>query len=237
MPVHLYGRLVEPDDLKTLADRYNAIIVEDAAQAHGAISHGRRAGTLGQVAAFSFYPGKNLGAFGDAGAVVTNDDQIAAKVKALREHGQIAKNVHQFLGDTARLDALQACVLRKKLPLIDGWNQQRISAAEKIYNALEDKIDFVAPAFDGQHVYHLLVILMNDRDRQIEKLKESGVQCGCHYPYAINEMECFKGYAFAEQRFANAEKIARECISLPIFPGITEEEIQGIITGVENVIR
>src|SRR5262245_15355522 len=184
MPVHLYGQVADMSALMQLASRHDLRVIEDAAQAHGARRDGRLAGTSGLAGAFSFYPGKNLGAMGDAGALVTNAGELAAKVRALREHGQTAKYQHAYEGWTARLDTIQALVLARKLPLLDGWNAQRRTIAASYTDALAGTGDIVTPAVPqgSEPVWHLYVIRTASRDRLAEHLRTHGIGTGIHYP-------------------------------------------------------
>ena len=220
-PVHLYGKMVEPGSLDFLRSKYDSIIFEDACQAHGAQTNGRKAGSVGEASVFSFYPGKNLGALGDAGALCTNSKNIMKQARALREHGQVEKNHYHYCGYTARLDTLQAGFLNIKMRYINEWTDQRVSAAKYYIARLEDMedIEFQSIVLDGSHVYHLFVIKLSKREALIKRFQISKIQYGLHYPVAIHQMECYRSYHWSQKEFPLAEKYASQGISLPIFPG------------------
>ena len=230
MPVHLYGQLA---DTRALLD-LGVPVVEDACQAHGATRDGVRAGAAGVAAAFSFYPGKNLGAFGDAGAVVTSDDELAARVRMLREHGQAEKYDHEVEGWTARLDTIQALVLLRKLPLLDGWNEERRAAASYYLETLAGIGDLrlppVAPA--SEPVLHLFVVRSAKRDELAGFLRERGIATGLHYPQPAHLSGAYAWLGHAEGDFPVAEAMAREVLSLPIFPGISEAQLETVVRAV-----
>ena len=229
VPVHLYGQPADMAPIRELADRRGLGILEDAAQAHGATYHGARAGTLGDAAAFSFYPGKNLGACGDAGAVTTSRAEIAQRLRVLRDHGQERKNHHPVEGTNARLDALQAAALRIKLPHVDGWNEQRRAVAER-YRLRLSGSTFRLPreAAGRRHVYHLYVIRHSQRDRLRERLSEAGVGTALHYGKALHLQPAYEKLGQAEGSFPHAESWAGEGLSLPLFPGMTEAQIDAV---------
>jgi dTDP-4-amino-4,6-dideoxygalactose transaminase len=193
-----------------------------------------RAGAAGTAAAFSFYPGKNLGAAGDAGALVTQDPELARTVRALREHGQTAKYVHAREGWTARLDTIQALVLGHKLPLLDGWNEERRAAARRYSEALSGVGDLTLPLVPrgSLPVWHLYVVRTADPERLAIFLRERGIGTGRHYPQPVHLTEAYAGLGYREGEFPVAEALARECLSLPIFPGITEAQLEVVVSGV-----
>jgi dTDP-4-amino-4,6-dideoxygalactose transaminase len=235
MPVHLYGRLADMRALGRLAERRGLAVFEDACQAHGADRDGIRAGSAGLAASFSFYPGKNLGAMGDAGALVTDDEELAEKVRALREHGQRRKYEHDVPGYTARLDTLQALVLLRKLPLLDGWNDERRAAAAFYGEALDGVGDLVLPggAQDGHPVWHLYVIRTADPDALLASLKARGISGGRHYPQPVHLTGAYAHLGHREGDFPVAERLSREVVSLPMFPGITEAQLTAVVDGVQ----
>jgi len=237
LPVHLYGQLVDMPALMALADKHGARVLEDACQAHGAILGGKKAGGFGQAGAFSFYPGKNLGALGDGGALCTNDANVVKLAKALREHGQTEKYKHTYLGYTARLDNLQAAFLTTKLQHADGYTKARIAAARRYAEGLQGIKHgrLQSTKYDGSHVYHLLVLFTGRREQLASALKEAGIGFGMHYPSTVAQAPCFADRDFAKMKFPVAEKIAAETISLPIFPGITHEEIDSVVAVVRRV--
>ena len=238
VPVHLYGRIADPLGFAELASRRpDVLLLEDACQAHGARSGGGRgAGTIGAAAAFSFYPGKNLGAAGDAGALVTNDAELAGRVVALREHGQAAKYEHELVGWTARLDTIQAVLLLRKLPLLDAWNADRRAAADWYLEALAGVGDLVLPppTDHGDAVWHLFVVRTGDPAGLAEHLASQGVATGRHYPEPPHLSQAYADLGYGPGDFPVAEGIARECLSLPIYPGITEEQLERVTTGIRS---
>jgi dTDP-4-amino-4,6-dideoxygalactose transaminase len=234
LPVHLYGQMADMRALQRLATRGGAAIFEDACQAHGARRAGIGAGAAGIGAAFSFYPGKNLGAAGDAGAFVTKDGEAATRIRALREHGQTAKYIHAHEGWTARLDAIQALVLARKLPLLDRWNEHRRAAARFYGEALAGVGDLVLPpvARGSEPVWHLYVVRTGDPESLAVFLRERGIGTGRHYPYPVHLTAAYAWLGHPSGSFPVAERLARECLSLPIFPGITEAQQETVVGGV-----
>lgn len=220
--VHLYGQMAPLDELEQLG----IPVVEDAAQSHGASQNGRHMGA--RLAATSFYPGKNLGAHGDAGAVLTGDDQIAERVRALRNYGTAGKYVHTQLGFNARMDTVQAVVLLAKLACLAEWNALRREAAER-YRALG--LEPVATLDQNEHVYHLFVVRVPNRDHVLARLNDAGIGAGVHYPVPIHLQPAFAFLGHAEGAFPNAERAARDVLSLPIFPGISAEQQQEVARG------
>jgi dTDP-4-amino-4,6-dideoxygalactose transaminase len=239
LPVHLYGQVSDMRALGEIAERHGLFVLEDACQAHGATRDGVRAGAAGHAAAFSFYPSKNLGAFGDAGALVTNDESLAESMRALREHGQRAKYRHDLEGYTARLDTIQAIVLSHKLPLLDGWNEDRRAQARYYSEALDGVGDLRLPriAADSQPVWHLYVIRTAEPPRLAEFLQERGVATGRHYPEPPHLSKAYAHLGHREGGFPVAEAIGRECLSLPVFPGLREEQLEAVVSGVEAYFR
>jgi dTDP-4-amino-4,6-dideoxygalactose transaminase len=240
VPVHLYGQVAEMDSILDLARQYNLLVVEDACQAHGAeyqtASAGwRRAGSLGKAAAFSFYPGKNLGACGEAGAVTTDDEQLARTMRMLRDHGQIRKYYHELEGYNGRLDAIQAGFLRIKLRHLDDWNEQRRAAAAH-YGTLLSGLSETALPFQPRNskpVYHLYVIRVRDRERLAECLKAEGIQTGLHYPVPVHLQACYREWGYQPGSLPVTERVANEILSLPMFPGLTPEHQERVTNGIE----
>ena len=234
MPVHLYGQMADMRAFRRLADDRDLELVEDACQAHGAERDGLHAGAVGDSAAFSFYPGKNLGAAGDAGALVTSDTETDALVRALREHGQTAKYVHAHEGFTARLDAVQAVVLLHKLPLLDEWNEQRRLAADFYASALDGVGDLALPpvAPRSAPVWHLYVVRTAEPDRLAGFLRERGIATGRHYPDPVHLTDAYAWLGHESGDFPVAEALAREGLSLPIFPGIADAQLEAVVSGV-----
>jgi len=236
MPVHLYGQPVDQVALRALAERRKLIVVEDACQAHGAERDGLRAGTSGLAAAYSFYPSKNLGAMGDAGALVTDDDALADRVRALRQHGERRRYHSEEIGYTARLDALQALVLTRKLPHLEGWNEERIAAAARYTHALVGVGDLVLPTTmpATRHVWHLYTVRTAAPERLAEHLQARGVSTGRHYPEPPHLSGAFAHLGHGHGAFPVAETIGRETLSLPIYPGITEEQQDAVVRAVRD---
>ena len=236
MPVHLYGQMADMRGLRTVAEKHALAVIEDACQAHGAERDGLRAGSAGGAAAFSFYPGKNLGAAGDAGAFVTNDDDASSRLRALREHGQTAKYVHALEGWTARLDTIQALVLSHKLPLLDEWNEQRRAAAAFYEDGLAGVGDLRLPptASGSAPVWHLYVVRTTDPTALALCLRERGIGTGRHYPDPVHLTEAYAHLGYRRGDFPVAEALSRECLSLPIFPGIDEAQLAAVVDGVRS---
>jgi dTDP-4-amino-4,6-dideoxygalactose transaminase len=236
LPVHLYGQMADVSALGELAGRCGLVLVEDACQAHGARRDHRPAGTVGDAAAFSFYPGKNLGAAGDAGAVVTSHPELASRVRALREHGQIEKYVHAYEGWTARLDSIQALVLEHKLPLLDEWNRQRRDAAARYGELLAGVGDLVLPAVaaGSEPVWHLYVVRTAEPASLAAFLRARKIATGRHYPDPVHLTSAYAQLGYAAGDFPNAEALARECLSLPIFPGITQSQLETVAVAIRG---
>jgi len=235
MPVHLYGQMVDQKALGMLARERGLGLMEDACQAHGARRDGVLAGACGDAAAFSFYPSKNLGAMGDAGAFVTDDIEVAASVRALREHGETSRYHSELVGYTARLDALQALILQHKLPLLDGWNEDRRAAAAYYTRSLEGVGDLRLPTVvDGStHVWHLYTVRTADPRALADFLGRCGVGTGRHYPQPPHLSPAFASLGHPPGSFPVAEAVARETLSLPIFPGIGEERLRAVVSAVK----
>lgn len=233
--VHLYGRVAEMAELGKVARRAGVLLLEDACQAHGAAYNGKRAGALGDGAAFSFYPAKNLGAFGDGGMVVADDEGLASRVRSLRDFGQSAKYQHDTLGTNARLDTLHAAVLRVKLPHLDAWTRSRQTAAERYRQLLGHlPLQLPPPAPEGGHVYHLYVVRSPERDRIRADLAGMGIETGMHYPAPLHLLKAFDYLGYEEGQFPRAEAISREGLSLPMFPEITLEQQQLVATALSQ---
>ncbi len=237
--VHLYGNPVDADPLRTIADRHRLRLIEDAAQAHGARYRGRHIGGLGTVACFSFYPSKNLGAFGDGGIVTTNDSDIATRVRMLRDHGRPGgKYRHTVIGYGERLDALQAAVLRVKLRHLDEWNTRRRRAADR-YRELLAGLPAVPQtvANDVEAVYHLFVVRLPERDRVLEQLHAMGIGAGVHYPIALHMQPAYADLGYGPGSFPHAERAAAEVLSLPLYPEITEAQLVGVASALRMALE
>ncbi len=223
MPVHLYGQPAEMDEIMKIAKKYNLIVIEDASQAQGAEYKGKKVGSIGDITGMSFYFSKNLGAFGEAGCVTTNNEEYAKNVKLIRVHGQIDKYTHDLYGYNTRLDELQAAVLRIKLKRLDKWNERRIKIAEIYKENLKD-LPLVLPekAKDVKHVYHLFVVRSEKRDELGDYLKKNGVGVGVHYPIPCHLQKPLKDKNF---KLPVTEKVAKEVLSLPIYPHLSDDDV------------
>jgi len=238
VPVHLYGRPVDMPRLMEIAERYALFIVEDAAQAHGAMIEDKRLGTWGDAGCFSFYPGKNLGAYGDAGAIVTNDEQLALRIRMLANHGRSEKYDHQFEGVNSRLDGIQAAILSVKLKYLDFWNDKRRTAAVH-YNELLEGSGAVTPVeVEGaRHVYHLYVVRIPNRDQVHDKLKENGISTGIHYPIALPNLQAYKYLGCRLEDFPIAIQYSKEILSLPIYPELSQEQIEFVCDQLKSALK
>lgn len=227
IPVHLYGQPADMDPIMAIARKHGLRVIEDACQAHGARYKGRRTGSLGDAAAFSFYPSKNLGAYGDGGMIVTNDQHVAEQARLLRNLGQPAKYQHQVKGYNHRLDTMQAAILCVKLPHLDAGNTARRDAAAA-YNELLADSPVVTPeaATWAEHVYHLYVIRVNDREALQAQLNEAGVATGIHYPIPIHLQPAYAELNHKPGDFPVTEKYAAQILSLPMYPGISQEAVE-----------
>jgi dTDP-4-amino-4,6-dideoxygalactose transaminase len=235
IPVHLYGQAAPVERLLPLAEEAGAWVVEDAAQSQGARRAGASAGVLGHVAATSFYPGKNLGAYGDAGAVLTDSGELAARMRTIADHGARNKYDHEVIGVNSRLDTLQAVVLSAKLRRLRGWNAARQAAAARYDELLAGVEGVVRPrVLDGnEHVWHLYVVRVPDRDRVIKALHAAGVGAGIHYPVPVHMSPAVADLGYPEGAFPVAERAAREILSLPLFPEIRpvqQERVVSVLT-------
>jgi dTDP-4-amino-4,6-dideoxygalactose transaminase len=239
IPVHLYGQAAPVERLQSALGDRGVPIVEDAAQAHGARRHGRAAGGLGVIAATSFYPGKNLGAYGDAGAVLTDDDELARRVRLLGAHGSAAKYEHEQLGFNSRLDTLQAVVLRAKLRRLADWNEQRREAAARYDELLADLPAVGVPVTlaGNEHVWHLYVVRLPHRDEALRRLQQRGIAAAIHYPVPVHLQPAFRFLGHRPGAFPVAERAAREILSLPLYPGITGEQQARVVDAIADGLR
>lgn len=238
MVVHLYGNAVPMEPITQVAKTYGLRIIEDACQAHGAFSSGRRAGSIGDVGAFSFYPGKNLGAYGDGGAVITNDPELADGIRLMRDFGQRKKNIHLLKGDNSRLDALQAAILRVKLRHLDVWNEKRRACAETYDRALLQLGVQPPPRSSGaEHVFHLYVIELAERDKARALLERRGIATGVHYPIPIHLQPAYRDLALAAGAFPRTEAAAKCVLSLPMYPELSQVQLTQVVGAVEEHLR
>ena len=231
MPVHLYGNPCNIQVIERIAERHNLRIIHDACQAHGASYRGRRIGSFRDITAFSFYPSKNLGAFGDAGALVTDDPDIARRIRLLRDHGQEEKNQHLEIATNSRLDDIQAAILRIKLPHLDNWNSARIQLAGHYRELLSsaDDLRLVTPCPDGIAVYHLFVVRLKNRDHVRERLAQQGIGTGVHYPTPLHLVPALSPLGHHRGEFPAAENAADTVVSLPMFPELTSQEVEYVV--------
>lgn len=236
VPVHLYGQMADMDALNVIAARYGIAVIEDACQAHGAEYKGRRAGSIGLSGCFSFYPGKNLGACGEAGMAVTNDDDQANAMRMLRDWGQAQRYHHVLKGFNYRMDAIQGAILRVKLRHIEGWTEMRRAHASRYARLLEAMTDISTPVetIGRRHVYHVYAIRSRGRDRLRQALAERGVQSGLHYPIPIHLQQAHADLAYGEGDFPVSEAAAREVLSLPIYPEMSTSQLDAVVAALES---
>lgn len=231
MPVHLQGRPADMDPIMEIAEKYNLKVIEDCAQAHGVLYKGKKVGTLGHAAGFSFYPGKNLGALGDAGAVVTNDKELADKVRALGNYGSDYKYHHIYQGTNSRLDEMQAAFLRVKLPELDKWNADRVRIANKYFNGIKNPLISLPLKPDEVygHIYHVFVIRCDKRDDLEKYLADNGIGTVKHYPIPMHLQECYKDLGIKKGELPIAEEISNTVLSIPMYYGMTDEQVDYVI--------
>ena len=238
VPVHLYGHPADMGPIGEIADAHRLFVLEDACQAHGARYRGRRAGSLGHAAAFSFYPAKNLGALGDGGAVTTNDEALAHAIRTLRDYGQRAKYDHVVKGFNRRLDTIQAAVLRAKLRRLDEWNQRRREHAASYSRLLAGAgIGVPTARADVEAVWHLYVVRSADRDRLRTHLAERGIETGLHYPIPVHLQPAFGDLGYTAGAFPTSERDAREAVSLPLYPELEEGAVPFVAQAVQEYSR
>lgn len=234
LPVHLYGQPADMDAVNAIAKAHGLKVFEDACQAHGALYKGRPAGSLGDGAAFSFYPGKNLGAYGDAGAAVTDDAGLADKIRVLREHGSREKYRHETVGWNERMDAIQAAVLGAKLPHLATWNERRRAIADAYRAMLPDTAKPFATHADRTSAMHLFVVRVRDRDAAQRALADRGIQTGIHYPVPIHLQPAYAGRWKAGD-FPVAERLAGELLSLPLYPELTDGQVKAVADALREI--
>jgi dTDP-4-amino-4,6-dideoxygalactose transaminase len=237
LPVHLYGYPADMDAIDAIASTYHLQVIEDAAQAHGARYDGLRVGNLGNATCFSFYPGKNLGAYGDAGAVVTNDLEVAEKVRLLRNHGRRAKYEHLIEGYGERIDALQAAILTVKLRHLEDWTLARRRHAAEYCELLADlEVTLPVEKENARHAYHLFVVRVAQRDSVFEALRAQGIGVGIHYPIPLHRQPAYQYLGHEKGDFPEAEKAADTVLSLPLYPEMTDAQIEHVVTALTAAI-
>ncbi len=239
IPVHLYGQPADLPAIKSLCDRYNLFLIEDCAQAHFAEIAGKMIGTFGIASTFSFYPGKNLGAYGDAGAILTNDDELARKARMYANHGALRKHIHEFEGINSRLDGLQAAILDTKLAHIGEWTDKRIAAAAKYATLLSDVKEIVTPETrkNSKHVFHVYNIRTAKRDQLKDALDKAGIGTAIHYPTALPNMPAYRYLNHKKTDFPVATAYQDKILSLPIFPEITDEQIGYVVDRIKDFMN
>lgn len=240
LPVHLYGQAADAVALRQIADDHNIALIEDAAQSHGAKQAGRRVGSIGQIGCFSFYPGKNLGAFGEAGAIVSNDARLASHVRRLRDHAQDGRHNHVEIGYNTRMEGLQGAILRAKLPHLDGWNARRSELAAQYSKLLANTPGIVLPACPHAegHVWHLYVIQVTSMDREQfrTQLSERGIATGVHYPTPIPFQPAYQYLGYKPGDFPIAERVMSQCVSLPMFAELTAAQVDYTAAAIREVL-
>ncbi|WP_461614634.1 DegT/DnrJ/EryC1/StrS family aminotransferase [Clostridium sp. Marseille-QA1073] len=235
IPVHIFGQMCDMDRIMEIANKHNLYVIEDACQAIGAEYKGKRAGSIGHASCYSFFPTKNLGAYGDAGMIVTNNDEIADKIRLLRAHGSKVKYYHTAIGHNSRLDEMQAAILRVKLKYIEKWNSERNKKAH-IYNELLKDLDLVTPTEkeENYHVYHMYVVQSPKRDEIIAHLKANGVSTGIYYPVPVHVQEVYKHLGHTEGDFPVSEDVCTKTFALPLYPEITLEQQQYVVDKIKE---
>ena len=237
IPVHLYGQPADMDPIIKTAQKYNLHIVEDSAQAHGAVYKGRKAGTIAQSACFSFFPGKNLGAYGDAGAIVTNDGEFAKNARMFANHGRKEKYNHEFEGVNSRLDGIQAAILDVKLRYLERWIERRRSIAKMYDEELKDIVITPAVLPDVRHVYHLYVIRVKNRNRVREFLAEKEIHTGIHYPIPLPFLKAYSYLGHKPEDFPATYSLKDEILSLPIHGDMTDDQVEYVIKQLKFAVK
>src|SRR5437773_6154926 len=239
IPVHLFGQAADLDPILEIARRHGLPVIEDACQAHGAEYKGRKAGSLGICGCFSFYPGKNLGALGEAGAVVTNSEELTNKIQMLRDHGQAKKYHHALVGWNARMDGIQGAALRVKLKHLDRANQARRANARFYEQHLAEVEEVILPteAEYARHVYHLYVVRVQNRDRVLQAMANRGIACGIHYPIPVHLQEAYRFLGHRKGSFPVAERCAEEFLSLPMYPELTTTQLGAVVHELKTLLR
>ncbi len=238
LPVHLYGQCADLDALMAIADRHHLPLIEDACQAHGSEYKGRKAGTIGLAGCFSFYPGKNLGALGEGGAITTNDVALAQKLRMLRDHGSLRKYEHSLAGFNFRLEGLQGGLLAVKLPHLDSWNNERRNVAA-LYNEMLRDANVTLPVEMpyGKNVYHLYIVQIENRDEVKTQLANAGIDTGLHYPVPLHLQDAYKQLGYKKGDFPVSEKLSQQILSLPMYPGLSAEAVDHVATTLTEAVK
>jgi len=239
IPVHLYGQTADMDSIIKIAAKHNLYVIEDACQAHGAEYNDKHAGSMGIAGCFSFYPGKNLGAYGEAGAIVTNNSDLAEKLYMFRDHGQQKKYYHSIVGWNARMDGLQGAILSVKLKYLNIWNEARRKNAQLYNNSLAEVDGIITPveAADARHIYHIYAVRAQNRDALMSALEKKEIHCGIHYPIPIHLQDAYRFLGYKKGSFPVAEKCTGELISLPMFPELSREQIEWVSDEIKSFLQ
>ena len=239
LPVHLYGQMLDMNGLRQIADRRQLAIIEDAAQAHGATFGGVRVGELSEAACYSFYPGKNLGAWGDGGAVLSKNAEVIQRIRRRANHGRNGKYLHEVRGVNSRLDALQAAILRVKLRYLTDWNEARRRAARWYDELLADEPSIDLPMTDGraEHVFHLYVVQLDNRDCVRQRLSAAGISTGLHYPIPVHQQPAFSQLGYSSEDLPCTNRAAARVLSLPIYPEITREQVARVASTLRDALE
>ncbi|ABL00472.1 DegT/DnrJ/EryC1/StrS family aminotransferase [Pelobacter propionicus] len=237
IPVHLFGQPANMDPIMAFAAERNLFVIEDACQAHGARYRDRPVGSMGDAACFSFYPGKNLGAYGEAGAVTTNNAELAGNIRRMRDHGQSRKYYHGMIGWNGRMDGIQGAVLSVKLEYLASWNEKRRKNAALYNDFLHVHEGVILPVEMeyARHIYHIYAIRVQNRDRVLARLNEKGINCGIHYPLPIHLQDAYRSFGLAKGTFPVTEQVADQLLSLPMYPELTHEQIEYVARETKNV--
>lgn len=239
IPVHLYGQTADMNPIMKIAKDKGLFVIEDACQAHGAEYNGKPAGSIGDVGCFSFYPGKNLGAYGEAGAVITNNAQLTENIRMFRDHGQEKKYYHSMIGWNARMDGFQGAVLSVKLKYLNKWNESRRKNA-KLYNELLANVECVITPTEAdyaKHIYHIYTVRTENRDTFMTALAENDVFCGIHYPVPLHLQDAYRSLGYKKGDFPVAEKCCEQLVSLPMFPELISEQISYVVEKIKSIVN
>jgi len=238
IPVHLFGQTADMDPIMEIARKHGLLVIEDSCQAHGAEYKGRMAGSIGDAGCFSFYPGKNLGAYGEAGAVVTNNEDLDKKIRMLRDHGQEKKYYHGMIGWNARMDGFQGAILSVKLKHLPAWNEGRRKNATLYSGLLGGVPGVIVPgeAAYGKHIYHIYAVRVKNRDQLIARLGEKDIHCGIHYPIPLHLQDAYESIGKRMGSYPVAERVASEYVSLPMFPELSSEQISQVVENLKQAL-